>query len=157
MQLKSGRSIKASFLQLGTAAVENISTATHLNPRKMKPAEPASIERVSDFHHANEERLMNYTPISMVGIQRPQRLNLGHCNTSRCILDRDWLQCIYLKGKPVCFCMLEAQKPKARCKLTEAIEGRIYRAIRMVARDTEGTNSPLRNRLEPSSQMGELS
>jgi hypothetical protein len=91
---------------------------------------------------------MNNTLIPLIEIQPSQCPKFERCNAPLCPLDPDWRQRGFFKGEAICFYMLEAQKPRARCKFMGAIEGQIYRAICIVVNDMKCVYGPLRKRLE---------
>jgi len=91
---------------------------------------------------------MDCTPESLIEIRPIRCPKYDHCNAPLCPLDSKWGERDYHKGEAVCFYMLEAQKPKARCRFTGTIEGEIYRAICIVVRDMKCAHGPLRKRLE---------
>lgn len=92
---------------------------------------------------------MNYVPYAELIQLRPCNCpKYQSCNANICPLDPGWFNRTYIKGEPVCFYMLEAQKPKARCRFQGTIEGEIYRAICIVSPQVKSIYGPIRKRLE---------
>ena len=92
---------------------------------------------------------MNYVPYcELVQLSPHDCPKYKSCNAPICPLDLECLTRVYVKGEPVCFYMMEAQKLKAKCRLKGVMEGEIYRAICRVIEPLKCTYGPLRNRLE---------
>ena len=105
--------------------------------------------------------MSHYEPIQeLIQLSPSECPKFQSCSANICPLDPDWQKRIYLKGEPVCFYMLEAQKKGARCRFRGTIEGEIYRAICIVVEPMICAYEPLRKRLERAkrtkSRMGEL-
>ena len=69
---------------------------------------------------------MDYNLVRLVEIVPDQCPKYIHCNATICPLDTRWPDRTYIKGEPICFYMLEAQKPKAKCRFEGTIESQIY-------------------------------
>jgi len=92
---------------------------------------------------------MDYVPYTELAQLRPYDCpKYKSCNAPICPIDPGWFSRTYIKGESVCFYMMEAQKPQARCRFDGAIEGEIYQAICRVIEPLKCTYGPLRKRLE---------
>jgi hypothetical protein len=91
---------------------------------------------------------VNYNLDPLIKIQSHQCPKYSHCNAPLCPLDPEWHKRTYLKGEAVCFYMLEAQKPQARCRFIGTIEVQIYRAICVVVEAMQCRYGPIRIRLD---------
>jgi hypothetical protein len=125
----------------------SLNTTTRPSIKRGNPLSRQASSGFQIFHR--KERQMDYVPCSeLIQLSPHDCPKYKSCNAPICPLDPGCFNRIYLKGEPMCFYMMEAQKPKARCRLKGVMEGEIYRAICIVIEPLKCTYGPLRKRLQ---------
>ncbi len=70
------------------------------------------------------------------------------CSAPICPLDAEWRLCLYRKGEPICFYLLEFVKPDAKAQFKGSIGVPIYEAIQTSIDTMSHRYAPLHRALE---------